>query len=263
MIIGFIGTGGIAEAIITGLYRHGGYREPILVSRRSRARSEKLAREFSHLEVVEDNQAIVDRSDWLFISVLPRQVREVVPVLDFRPDQLVISLAAGVSLEALSTLVKPATRICRAVPMPPIEYGLGPTPVFPPTAEVEELFNRVGNAIAVESEEQFSALIASSAVMATFFDWVASNARWLESHQVPARESALYVTSVFRALATMTTKTDAKGLQQMSAQCLTPGGLNEQVLEGARRAGLIDGIQAQVEAAMVRLQGADQGRSVS
>lgn len=253
MVLGFIGTGGISEAIITGLYNCAGYAEPILVSTRNRTRSRRLAASFDLIEPVEDNQEIVDRSDWVVISVLPKQTPGVLTALRFGENHQVISLSAGITLDVLARHILPATRVCRAIPMPPIEFGLGPIPICPPNPVVERLFDRVGTAVAVDDERQFTALGASSAVMATFFAWVASSARWLESQSVPAEDSALYATSVFHALATMTTRTDAAGLQRMSQECLTSGGLNEQVLEAVRKAGLIEQLQAEINRVMARL----------
>lgn len=257
MILGFIGTGGITEAIVTGLCNCGSHQEDIFISERSHSRSQRLADLFPQVKVRNDNQSIVDRCDWIVISVLPEQTPALLAMLRFRQNHKIISLAAGINLATLATHVYPATQICRAIPMPPIEFGAGPTPICPPDAEVAALFTLVGKAIAVTDERQFTALGASSAVMATFFAWIASNARWLEAQGVPAKESALYTTSVFHALAAMAAEADAEGLQHMSANCITPGGLNEQVLKGVQEAQVIEKIQAQIEAVMNRLDRAD------
>jgi len=256
MILGFIGTGGITEAIVMGLCNHGGHDTPILVSRRNRARSGKLAETFDLVEVVDDNQDIVDRSDWVVISVLPGQALDLLSSLRFRDDQVIVSLPAGITLSSILEHVRPATRVCRAIPMPPVEFGLGPTPVYPPDPDVQALFNGIGAAVAVEDESQFTALGASSAIMATFFALIASNARWLEGHNVPAKEAAFYTTSVFHALAAMAARSDASELQQMSENCLTPGGLNEQVLNAALDSRVIDTIQAEIGRVMERLNSA-------
>jgi pyrroline-5-carboxylate reductase len=256
MITGFIGTGGITESIVNGLYNHGGHDAPILVSRRNRKRSKRLAKAFDLVEVVDDNQDIVDRSDWVVISVLPVQVIELLSSLKFRDDHVIISLAAGIKLKTLAMHIRPATRVSRAIPMPPVEFGLGPTPVCPPDQDVEALFNRIGAAVAVEDEEQFTALAASSAIMATFFSWIASNARWLEAQHVPPREAAFYTTSVFHALAALAARANADELQNISEGCLTPGGLNEQVLNAARSAGVIETIQTEIDRVMERLKSA-------
>lgn len=254
MITGFIGTGGITESIVKGLFNHGGHDTPVLVSQRNRARSARLADAFELVEVVEDNQEIVDRSDWVVLSVLPRQVLDLLSTLRFRDDHVVISLPAGITLDTLRRHIEPATRVCRAIPMPPVEFGLGPTPVCPPDPDVQALFNGIGAAVAVEDEQQFTALAASSAIMATFFAWIASNARWLEEQNVPAREAAFYASSVFQALADMASRKSAEELRALSENCLTPGGLNEQVLKAARGAGVIDSVQAEIGRVMDRLR---------
>ena len=137
MRTGFIGTGAITEAIVIGLYTLGGYSERIVVSRRSRERSTILAERFPLVEVVDDNQILVDRCDQVFISVLPKQAVEVVSQLQFAAHHRVVSLVAGLSLETIASLTAPASSCFRAIPMPPIEYGLGPTPLFPPDSELE------------------------------------------------------------------------------------------------------------------------------
>lgn len=257
MILGFIGTGGITEAITTGLCKCSDHAEDILISKRSQFRSRRLATFFPQVKVLDDNQSIVDRSDWVVIAVLPKQTLGLLSTLRFRQNHKIISLPAGINLETLATHVHPATQIYRAIPMPPIEFGMGPTPIYPPDAEVEALFARVGKAVAVLDERQFTALGASSAVMATFFSWIASNARWLEAQGVPAQQSALYATSVFHALAAMATQKDAQGLQLMSENCITPGGLNAQVLNGVQEAQIIEKIQAQIDGVMTRLERAN------
>ena len=255
MILGFIGTGGITESIVSGLYNHGGHREQILISKRSSHRSERLAAKFELIEVHDNNQDIVDQSDWIVLAVLPAQVKDVLASLRFRRHQKIVSLAAGISVESLLPQVSPADHVYRAIPMPPIEIGEGPTPVFPPDEEVESLFSKIGTAVAVTDEHQFTALAASSAIMATFFAWVSSNATWLEGQGVPAKQSALYTTSVFHALATLARQADPAELKQMSEDCLTPGGLNEQVLRNCQQAGVIDSIQTEIDHVMTRISG--------
>ena len=253
MAIGFIGTGAITEAIVVGLYSVGAYAEPILLSKRSEKRSSMLADRFPLIEVVDDNQTIVDRCDEVFVSVLPEQAAEVLSTLQFSAHHRVMSLVAGLSLDDVAVAVAPATQCFRAIPMPPIEFGLGPTSLCPPDEKFEALFNRVGNAVPVEDEMLFSAFASSSAGMAAFFDLVANIADWMEQEGIAAEQSALYTTSLVHALASLTTKVDPVNLQKMSEACLTPGGLNEQVLHGCRREGWTEIFRNQMDEIMLRL----------
>jgi len=253
-MLGFIGTGAITEAIITGLYKYGNYQEKILISERSRDRSTRLHDLFPSIEIVADNQAIVDQCDDIVIAVLPEQAQTVLSSLQFRPQHRIISVIAGIKLNVLSAMINPATQVCRAIPMPPIEFGLGPVPICPRDEQAEALFNRVGTAVAVDDEAQFTALAAGSSVMAAFFELVASLARWLEQRGVPSEEATLYATNVMHSLASLTTKADATALQTMSEECLTAGGLNEQVLLGCKDAGWFEIMQRELDLIMTRLE---------
>ena len=256
MRLGFIGTGAIAEAMIDGLCGVGGFDGEIMVSRRSAARSARLADRHSSVQVIDDNQALVDGCDWVVIAVLPDQAVDVTSGLTFRPDHKIISVAAGLDRAALAPAVAPATAIHRAIPMPPIERGLGPIPVYPPDAEIEALFATVGTPVPVTDERQFQAFFAASGLMAAFFETVASTATWLEGEDVPAREAALYASAMFHALAALAADTDAAALQKLASECLTEGGLNDQVLRELREAGWFDALKGRLDRLMTRLDDA-------
>ena len=116
--------------MVTGLCSGGGVQALVRVSARSRQRSSRLAARFEQVEVIEDSQVILDRSDRLLIAVRPEQLESTLAPLQFRADHMVLSLVAGVSLEQLGTLCAPALRIHRAIPMPPVERCEGPLPLL-------------------------------------------------------------------------------------------------------------------------------------
>jgi len=233
MIIGFLGTGVITEAIIRGLYDVANYKHTILVSKRSAARSAQLAEEYPQLRVVEENKQLAEESDWIIVSVLPEQVCDVLAALDCRPDQKIISLAAGVSLEQLHAWAAPATDVVRVIPMPPIEHGLGPVAMCPMDADTEALFENIGTCVAVSDEVQFNLFGAASALMADFFDQVSGVTQWMSEKGMETSTAARYTTALYHALADLTVRQPAEELHTMSEACQTPGGLNAQFL--ARR----------------------------
>ena len=250
---GFIGTGAITEHVITGLILHGGFEGPIVVSERSRERSSRLAARHSNVRVEIDNQAIVDQVDTVFVATLPQQTLELLNSLTFRDDQTIVSLAAMISVEQLSEKVKPASQIHRIIPMPPNEIGLGPIPIYPPSSELEALLSRIGTVIPVEDQQHFSTFSASSAVMATFFELIATNARWIQSTGVAAEAATRYSTAIFHSLATQVRELDPKELQQVSTECLTAGGLNAQLLKATRSAGWFDELNAELDRILKRV----------
>jgi pyrroline-5-carboxylate reductase len=137
--------------------------------------------------------------------------------------------------------------------MPPIEKGLGPIPIYPPDTSVESFFGQIGTAIPVLDEQLFTTFSACSAVMASFFEIVATLARWMESKGVDSQSAAAYATSMIHALSSLALDADESQLQELSAECLTKGGLNEQVLHECQNEDWFDVIPAKLDRILMRL----------
>ncbi|WP_182084384.1 NAD(P)-binding domain-containing protein [Aureimonas sp. ME7] len=90
MVLGFIGTGTIAAAMVDGL--RGG---DILVSPRGTAVPAELSARHEGVRVADGNQSVVDGSDTVVLSVRPQVAEEIVRDLRFRRDQRVVSLIAA------------------------------------------------------------------------------------------------------------------------------------------------------------------------
>jgi len=247
MIIGFLGTGAITEAIIRGLYDAAHYEGKILVSRRSEKRSQGLSEIYPNVRVVDHNQELAEQCDWIVVSVLPEQVSEVLSELSIRQDQKVVSLAAGVSLDELRAAAAPATDVVRVIPMPPIEHGLGPVALCPPDDAAQALFHRIGTCVAVSDENQFNLFGAASALMADFYDQVSGVTQWMNAKGLGLPTAASYTTALYHALADLTVRQPPETLHTMSADSQTAGGLNAQFLSRRSRVGanqsLIDGLE--------------------
>ena len=253
MKLGFIGTGAISEHVIVGLMECGGFDGEIFVSERSRERSSRLAERFSNVRVEAENQAIVDQVDIVFIGVLPQQTLGVLDGLNFREEQTIISMAAIVTVEELAEVVQPAFRIHRIIPMPPNEKGVGPIPVYPPSSELESLLSKISTVIPVEDEQHFSTFSAGSAVMATFFELVATHSKWLQERGVSSKAATQYSITLFQALSLSLKDLCPQELQDLSTECLTAGGLNEQLLNVTRSKGWDDELQTGLDQILKRV----------
>jgi pyrroline-5-carboxylate reductase len=196
---------------------------------------------------------IVDRVEWVVISVLPDQAVPVLESLHFREDQTILSLVAGLSVAALQSLVRPADKVHRLIPMPPIEKGLGPIPIYPPDGNLESFFSQIGTAIPVKDEKQFTTFSACSAIMASYYEIVAVLARWMESKGVDSPSAAAYAKSMIHALSSLAMDANERQLQELSSECLTKGGLNEQVLRECQAADWFEMIPLRLDRIMERL----------
>lgn len=253
MKLGLIGTGIIGEAFVRGLLTKGGFDGDVYVSKRSEKRSASLARDFDQISVFENNQEIVERSEVVILAVLPEQTEEVVRGLSFRADQILLSIVSSITLGSLADWAAPCTKIFRGIPLPPIEKGIGPFPICPPAPELESLLSRVGTVVSLENEDQFLSIAVGSAMMAMFYEVVATTAGYMEDAGLPATAAAQYASSMMHALADSTLDADPAELQSLSETCLTPGGLNEQVLFGLRKVGWYESLRGEMEGIKNRL----------
>jgi pyrroline-5-carboxylate reductase len=229
MKLGFLGSGAIATAMVSGL-SSGGEERAIVLSPRNAAVAADLARRFPQVSVASSNQQVVDESATVVIAVRPQIAESVLSELRFRPSHNVISLVSGYSVQRLSGLVAPATRIARAVPLPSAARRLSPTAIYPRDAEAVELFALLGTAFAVDSEHDFDALCVATATMATYFAFADGAASWLARNGIPPAQARDYIARLYAGLSDTALGEPARSFQALAADHATRGGTNEQVL---------------------------------
>ena len=246
--VGFIGVGAISSAIATAILDRP---EPasveVLLSPRSAARSEALADRFPQAKVMPDNQAVVDGSDIVMIAVLPSQVVEICSTLRFRPDQIIVGVAAGWPPSQLRPLVAPAETVAQLIPLPMITLGVGPVVLYPSIPEVETLLAGCGTLVVLEREEQVGVLSAGSSVMSSFFAFQNAAIEWIVSQGFDRAQAAGYVTSQLHGLASESIAMDPAELPAAVEEHETPGGLNEQVRVALTDAGMFAALAGELE----------------
>ena len=84
--LGFISTGTITDAVVQGLHAAGNTKHDIHLSPRSEARSRPLAARYERVIREDSNEAVVAKSDIVFLAVRPQQMPELVR-LRFRAEQ--------------------------------------------------------------------------------------------------------------------------------------------------------------------------------
>lgn len=256
MRFGFIGTGGISQALINGIYSVGINElgiSKIAISRRSKHRSSKLSSRYEEIQVCDENQEIVDQSDWIFLAVLPEHAEAVVQELSFGVEKQLVSLVAGLSVERLSELTGIAN-VVRIIPLPPVEIAHCPIPIFPAHPQVEKFLDQIGTSIPIDNESHFTAFSAASAIMATHFEFLGTIAKWIHLQGLPKGASARYATALLSSLTEQCIGADYQTLLEMSEECLTPGGLNEQVLLNKRGTRWFNSIHEQLDQILERIK---------
>ena len=251
--LGFIGTGTITAAIVSGLRAGPEATEPICLSPRNAEVAARLATLHRGVSIAGSNQAVVDASDIVFLAIRPQIASQVLEGLRFRADQRIVSLVATFSRSRVASLVAPATTVTCAVPQPTAAQRLSPTAMFPPDPVVATLFGRVGVAFQADTEKEFRALFATTAAMASFFAFLDTLGSWLTDHQVPAATARGYVAQMFRGLSQVPLHT-SNTFAELSAEFKTRGGLNEQFARDLADHEVFRNCSAALDAILARIE---------
>jgi pyrroline-5-carboxylate reductase len=255
MSIGFIGTGVIAEAVITGLLNSNNAPEKVVVSPRNAVRAAALASRFAQVRVAESNQAVVDACDTVCLSIRPQIADSVLGELAFRRDMAVVSFVPTYTAPILQGLIGPVEKIVRMIPLPASARGLGPLLIFPSDREVEKIFGGIGTIIRAQNADQFHALWATTAMLAPYFGLLGSVANWLRDRDVPAEDADSYVAAMFHSIADTGLAVRGEGFEQITDDHATPGGLNEQMFRELTHSGCFDNVSKGLSLILERLNG--------
>lgn len=174
-IIGFIGGGNLAEAVIKGLIASktttGGR---ILVSDRASERLVHIAETYE-VKVYNKNHEVARNADVIFITVKPKDVLEALSEIagELGRDKLLISVAAGITTDAIMGVLKRDGRgvcpVIRAMPNMPVTVMEGVTALYRGEGVGKEheriahaVFSSVGKVITIEDERLMDAVTGLS-----------------------------------------------------------------------------------------------------
>ena len=157
--VGFIGGGNMAEAIVRGLL-HAEVVPPerVIVSDVKAERLEQLAKRHG-IRTTSDNLALVREADVVVLSVKPQVIDKVLVAIGdaIRPEQVIVSVAAGVPVAALEARLPPGARVVRTMPNTPATVDAGATAIAPGSHATEAdlaiaraLFTAVGRVVTLE-----------------------------------------------------------------------------------------------------------------
>lgn len=251
MNLGFIGTGGITTAIVTGLCTCDTPPESIWVSPRNREKSAALKATYPSVQIGKTNQEVVDQCDMIFLAVLPQQKEEILSVLDFQEEQIIVHLLAGTTVDEVRSLVYPAHDIVRAVPLPCTAIHVGPVAIYPAEGGtcsiVTKLFDPLGTVVTLEKESQLETLAIITALMAPYYAMVEQVVAWGEKRGIERNKAAAYTASMFGALSQIAESVEEGDTGALVTECMTPGGLNELAMKVINENGGFAHIQTALE----------------
>ncbi|MBW2142221.1 MAG: pyrroline-5-carboxylate reductase [Deltaproteobacteria bacterium] len=167
---GLIGGGNMGEALIKGLIQSGiALPAEIIVSEPLDERRDYLRNEYQ-IAVESDNKALVIEAPVIILAVKPQVMEKVLNDIQARvePNHLIITIAAGVKVETIQSVLPSDTPVIRAMPNTPALALSGATAIAPGSHAGKEhlevartLFEAVGIVVEVE-EKNMDAVTALS-----------------------------------------------------------------------------------------------------
>jgi len=228
MKLGFIGTGKITSAVVTGICSSSISYNKIIISERNKSISSILKKKFKKITVSKDNQEIINSCDWIFLSVTPSVGEKIIKNLKFRPNQTIISFISTITLAQLKKAIKVKAKIIRAIPLPPISLKKGPVPICPPNKKVKDFFNKIGTTVEIKNEKSSINFWCASGMMAPFYELLRVMTDWLVKKGIKRDKAQKYITSLFLALSEDALANSKKDFKHLVKESQTPKGLNEQ-----------------------------------
>ncbi|GBE15615.1 MAG TPA: pyrroline-5-carboxylate reductase [Proteobacteria bacterium] len=264
--IGFVGGGNMAEALAGGITGAGIVPpEDILISEPVKERRSSLQRRFG-FSVTSHNGAPAAECGTVFLSVkpqiLPAVLDEIGPIPG--PDQVIISIAAGVPLSVLKAAF-PATPVIRAMPNTPALTGNGAT-VIAPGGKVKEgmiawacrLFEAVGICLVLPENMMDAVTGLSGSGPAYIFRMAEALTEAGTSLGLPPGDASRLVTQTILGAAMMMTETKMEPAA-LRERVTSPGGTTQAGLKAMAEAGFEDAVKKGVLAAAERSKALGKG----
>jgi len=169
--IAFIGAGNMASSLIGGLISKGFPAQHICASDPYEATLKNIAAQYSIRTTQNNNEAIAG-ADVIVLAVKPqvmKAVTENIASVVQKQKPLVVSIAAGISLESLQHWLGEKTAIVRCMPNTPALVQLGATGMFanPNVSETQkqlakDILDAVGISLWLKNEKELDAVTALS-----------------------------------------------------------------------------------------------------
>lgn len=166
--IGFIGCGNMGKSMLGSLVKSKDINnEDIMVSTKSNTSAQNIIKEFN-VKATTINSEVAKNSDIIFLAVKPFFFKEVIEEIKdvVKEDVIIISIAAGVTIEQIEEWFGKKIKLVRTMPNTPALVGEGMSAICPNNNVSEEELNYIGKLYnlfgkyEVIAEKDFHAFIA-------------------------------------------------------------------------------------------------------
>ena len=238
MKLGFIGVGKIATSVIEGIFNTKINIKEIILSPKNRQNTNSLRNKFKKIKIAKSNQDVLDKSNWIVLSITPKVGKQILKKLKFKKNHLVLNFISTIHNEELKKIIFPAKQIFKIAPLPMIKYNLGPIIIYPKNKTIENFFNKLGKVISTSNEKENKKLWVMTSFMATYLEIFNTAHKWFVKNRINQNKSREYINHLFSALNNELLKNSNYSMDKMVKEFQTKGGINEELLMRAKKSGV-------------------------
>lgn len=259
--VGFIGCGNMAQTISKGWLETETLKaSQIYATNRSQAKLLKFAEE-TQIQALESNEKLIEECDIVILSVKPQDLLQAIE--DFRhsfdENQIVMSLAAGVSIDDLSKAIHTSVRLVRIMPNTPSSIKEGVIGFATNSTDeklnvvVDDLFSPLGLVVETEEGESFEALMVSASSGVGFiFELMIYWREWLEEHGYDEETATLMTLKTFLGAAKLAEQSKNLKFEELQSKVTSKKGVTAAGLASMRELELERGLRYSFEKAVLR-----------
>jgi len=268
-----LGGGNMGRALIGGLLRNGVRPEQIAVGDSYEAARASLAKDFG-IAATADNAVATAKANIIVLAVKPYQAASVLGALAPQLQQrrpVILSVAAGVRIDAIQRWCGAGVPVIRAMPNRPALVGAGATGLFAPSgadashrALAAQVMQSVGEVVWVETEDALDAVTAlSGSGPAYFFLLAETMARAGVELGLPAETARRLSIATLHGAGLLAQVGDGD-LARMRAEVTSKGGTTEAAVRVLQDAGFNELVARALQAAANRSRElAEEAKSTS
>lgn len=249
-----IGVGHFAAYLVAGFENAGGMTALRLFSR-TRGRAERAAAGYARAEVFGSPQEAIDGASVVIVATRPADVEAALAGVTFSNDQVVVSVAAGVTLERLQRLIGGATAV-RALPVACAAINKSPVLLTPENAAARAVLEQFGRVHVLRTEDQFDAGTALvGAFYAMIFPLMDHLAAWTASQGLDEEMARALVVETVNGASAMAEQDGDVSFHDIWSSLAVPGGISERGMEEVEKAGGLAAWSGALDAVVRKLKG--------
>jgi len=264
--IAFLGAGSMARAVLAGLLKPGVTVEGgIRVTNRTAAKAAELAdtegvTAYATEVDADANLKAIDGAEIVIIAVKPYMVADLLAEIgsSLAPGTLVLSVAAGVTIDTFESLLPETVHVIRTMPNTPAVVGMAVTGISAGTRSSEAdlaltsaLFETVGDVIVVPESKLDALSTISGSGPAYVFYLIEQLTEAAISKGFTPEEAAVMVNGTFLGASSLLAVSD-KSPSELRRQVTSPSGTTERAVWELEKGGLKELFDTATDAALAR-----------